>query len=445
MTRKVFFLLSLLSLAGCARNLAEQAVSSNEEARQAALRKLDEAKIPLRREVAPLLIERLSSENANVRRRAVQALSRLDLDALVPLIKALSSPSAKARAAAAEVLGQLGADAKSAAGTLVQAEQDKDPDVRLWAAVSLERIKATMSPTELQLFRVLYGSKEIAPPGALKSDLLPEEDPRRLLQQLRRADAKARAGAVLALVERGPLMVPALLNALTDPDEGVRDGAAEALRLITQDRADADQALVGFLKEGDPAARAAWDTTFALKGVDRASPASVPALASLAGQPPLVVRLEAIHALGAMGPDARSAVPALQAAAEDAHPVVRQAALRALRRIRPPAPGPSQNALAAKLAGAWSEMASRLSRGDIEGALSFFIPSRRDDLRAAFLALGDALPAVAKALDGPLGFRDAVGDRLVVLEGNVFIEGVQQTLQVEFIRDDKNDWKIRNF
>ncbi len=444
MARKIISILLIgIFLTGCARNMAEQLVSGEEGVRQAALKKLEDADDATRKEILPFLVERLSSENGNVRRRAVQALTRLGADAVNPLVRALTGADRKARAAAAETLGHLGGAAKSAAGPLVEAERDDDAEVRAWAGISLERIKASMSSTELQLFKLLYGKKEVVSPSAAAAAVFPPEDSRSLLQGLRNADARGRTEAVFALVEKGSLIVPSLLTALTDTDEGVRDGAAEALRLLTRDQADVDQALVSFLKDGDAASRAAYAQAF--KGIDRASAASVPALAALTTNESLCVRLEAVRALGALGPGAKAAVPALQAAGNDAHPAVRQASLRALRRVLRPVPDAAQKALAKKLGALWSEMTVLLARREIETALGSFADARRDAYRSAFLALGDALPVMAKSLDVPLSFRDAFGDRVVTLEGNAFIEGVQQTLEVQFVKDDKGEWKIRNF
>jgi HEAT repeat protein len=347
---RVVGLAVLLLAGGCARNLADQLMSADEGRRQAALRKLDAAGPVLRRDVLPYLLERLSSANGNVRRRAVQALTAYGVEAVGPLVKSLGAPDPKVRAAAAEILGHLGGDAKSALGPLVAAEEDENAEVRTWAAVSLNRIKAVMSPAELKFFRVVYGGRESTAPEAAKPADLPSDDPAGLVQSLKRAGARARAETVAALVGKGPLAVPALLKGVSDPDEGVRDGAAEALRLLALDR---------------PKAAAA-------------------------------------------------------------------------------APTAAQAALAARLAAQWSEMAALLARRQVEPALAHIEESRRDSYRKAFLSLGDDLPAVARGLSVPLSFRGAAQGEMT-LEGRADVEGVQQTVEVLFVADDKGAWKIRAF
>lgn len=354
MTRASLILFFLLSLAGCARNVAEQLTSSDERVRQAAMAKLQSGDVSLRREVIPIVAAKLSSENGNVRRRAAQALAGMGSDAVNPLLRTLQSGSPQARAAAAETLGFLGADAKSAVGPLVEAERDADPEVRRWAAVSIGRIKETMSPSELNLFGLLYGKKEAAAGG--KKEDFSREDPRALLERLRRSDFRTRGETALALVEKGPLVLPLLMKALKDPDEGVRDGAAQALRILSQNQASVDKA---------------------------------------------------------RGP----------------RPVSTE----------------GQRALARLLDARWADMASRLARRETEAALNYFEEARREDYRAAFLALGDALPRTGSALNCKLSFHDAPDDRQATLEGTALIEGVRQTLLVRFVKDDNGEWKIRGF
>lgn len=228
--------LGMLILVGCARNLAGQLVSSNEKVRQAALAKLERSSAPDRREVIPFLSESFESHNANVRRRAAQALERLGADGVPPLVRALQhKTNPRIRAAAAEALGHMGAAAKTALGPLVEAERDADDGVRLWATVSLSKIKAFLSPSEKQLFRLTYGNDKPAPPAAEAPPPFPADDPRTLLWRLRRTNEKQRAEIVAALAAKGSGAVPLLLEAASkDPSESVRDGAAEALRVLAE-------------------------------------------------------------------------------------------------------------------------------------------------------------------------------------------------------------------
>jgi len=418
--------------------LSDRLVSSDEGVRQSALAKLEAGDLSLRRDVAPFLAERLGDMNGNVRRRAIEALSRLGPDAVNPLIRSLSNADPKTRSAAAQSLGLLDADAKSALGPLVEAERDPDEDVRRWAAASVERIKTSMSPDDLRVFDMLYGRKEVpAPVEAKAAPLFAATDPRRALQELRSGGAQEKTAAVLALVEGGPTVVPALLDALGGPDEKQRDGVARALRILTEE--DAAGALAAFLQEGDPNARAAFARAF--DTVDRSD---ARALAKLTTNESLCVRLEAVRALGALGSGARAVSGALTAAMDDPSPAVRRTALQSLRRVLPPAPNGISEALLKRLRAQWSETTGFLAQGRVEAALERFAASRRDDDRSAFLSLGKSLPDLGRALNVDLAFGGGYGGR-VVLEGRAFIGGVRQDLRILFVKDAEERWKIREF
>jgi HEAT repeat protein len=122
------------------------------------------------------------------------------------------------------------------------------------------------------------------------------------LEAMRRGgDATAQAQGALGLGRLGPeaaAAVPALTEALKNPNTLVRQNAALALG------------------EVGPAAKGA-----------------VSALAEVLRDPEWVVRRQAALALGRLGPDARSAAPALQRLTRDANSLVRKAAQEALQKV----------------------------------------------------------------------------------------------------------------
>jgi HEAT repeat protein len=442
MNKRIFFLFFTV-LAGCARNLENNLVSSDESIRQAALQKLDGADPDLRREVVQGLVARLASENGNVRRRAIQALARMGTDAVTPLAKSLSNPDPKVRSAAAETLSLLGYAAKSAVGALVDAEQDKEDEVRSWAVLAVGRITEEMSDAERQLFQLIYGKKSFALPvraGAPAAPAPSTGDIKGLLKALGTADPKRRAEAILVLVGKGAVAVPSLVSSLTSADEGIREGAAEALRLLTRDQADADAAVALLLKDADRASREASQKAF--RGVDKNSPE---ALAGLLSHPAFVVRLEAAAALGSLGAAAKGQAPALRKLLNDPHPLLRRAGVRALTRLQRSPPSAAQAVLAKHLDADWRRMTDHLSRGEVEKALDFFSAPQRDFYREAFLSLDRRLPALAKGLTVPLSFNDAFGERFITLGGKAYIEGVEQRLLVQFVQEDDGLWRIRGF
>src|SRR5262249_41711834 len=129
--------------------------------------------------------------------------------------------------------------------------------------------------------------------------------------------------------------VPALIKALRDPDELVRESAARALSYIEPvDSRTVVPALTESLSDKAAAVRVAGATT--LCHVDRQGTQTVPvlieALKNKEGRGD--VQRSAAWALGLMGARAKEAIPALMELARDEDQGVRRAAETALRRIR---------------------------------------------------------------------------------------------------------------
>jgi serine/threonine protein kinase/HEAT repeat protein len=188
------------------------------------------------------------------------------------LIGALRDDNPTARRRAAQALGECGPSAREAVGALVTALNDPDFWVSETASLALRKITGSPAPA-MGRRRSASEPQGTTPPTVEK-----------LLEALR--DPASRWIAVVALGQIGPTAqaaVPALVEALEDPELAVRWDAAKALG-----------------KMGPAAARA------------------VPALAAvLHEQDDPIVRQRAVVALGEIGPAARSAVPALIGALKD--------------------------------------------------------------------------------------------------------------------------------
>src|SRR5262249_31610997 len=89
----------------------------------------------------PALIGRLSDEDAEVRARAAEALTRIGPGGLEALIRALKDRDPRTRRGAADVLGSFGAEAKPAVTDLTECAKDDDPGVRDAAAAAIKRIQ----------------------------------------------------------------------------------------------------------------------------------------------------------------------------------------------------------------------------------------------------------------------------------------------------------------
>jgi hypothetical protein len=91
----------------------------------------------------------------------------------------------------------------------------------------------------------------------------------------------------------------------------------------------------------------------------------------------------------------------------------------------------------------WGEMNAKLTAGDIEGALAFFVEANRDKYRKTFAGMEkDALVSFFSKSEITVNdLRDDMAECLVVPGG----DGVQFSYPVSFRRTANNEWKIYDF
>jgi len=153
-----------------------------------------------------------------------------------------------------------------------------------------------------------------------------------LIDDLRSPDAAAVDRAVRQLVEMGEPAVPALIEALKDPEARVRNAAASALWGLGPKARSAVPTLAAALADSDDGVR--LGAVMALESVGPDAAAAVPALSRAVRDRDGNVRLWAAKALAKIGPPARSALPALNEAAR--YDSTRAAAEDAIRAIQAP-------------------------------------------------------------------------------------------------------------
>lgn len=298
-------------------------------------------------DLIPLIIAVLKDPNAEIRDGMAAVLGEVgNIDAkgaAVALIEALNDeqPPESARAS----LARLGASSEEVVPLLVNAIQNPDSGVRLASVWILGEIGAAVAEND--------GERTIHTESAMASD---------------------------EVGRSGEAIVPALLLALQDDGEDVRDEARRALHKVGPDATEVIPILIADLK-------------------DKFSP----------------VRRAAAGVLEDLGRKAEPAIPALLVALRDGKPSVRESAVQALARV-----GPQSNKVALALVDALGDESVRSAAtqtlfgsdsNEIIPALVDKLSSRDPQVRwAAHLVLiqiSSKLPKVLPALEASLASPSA--------------------------------------
>jgi HEAT repeat protein len=161
-------------------------------------------------------------------------------------------------------------------------------------------------------------------------------DVSKLAADLASDDAAARATAAEALAQFGAEAQPAaiaLVRAIGDANEEVREQATAALEELGPPRVDDLPALLPLLKADKPDV-AFWAATL-IGRLGSAAVSAVPALAAiLNGTQAVAVRQRVAWALGQIGPGAAAAAKDLQKASANADPRLARLANEALAQIQ---------------------------------------------------------------------------------------------------------------
>jgi HEAT repeat protein len=174
----------------------------------------------------------LDHQDADVRRRAVDALGQLGSEAAIPgVVQALQHQDADVRRRAVDALGQLGSEA--AISGLLQALQDQNADVRRRAVDALGQLGSEAAiPGVVQALQDQNAGVRRSGVDALGQLGLEAAIPG-VVQALQDQNADVRWSGVDALGQLGSeAAIPGLLQALQDQNAGVRRSAVEGLGKI---------------------------------------------------------------------------------------------------------------------------------------------------------------------------------------------------------------------
>lgn len=258
--------------------------------------------------VGPLIAE-LEKDNPDTRVTLMYALMGIGPDAAqaVPLlIKTLDHEDFHAQYWACQALGGIGPPAEPATPVLCRLVSDAPASVRRHAAAALGGIGPGIGPEGLAA----------------------------LVKALRDPLEPVRENAVIALGKLGDFAKPAMPEIRAVLEEGRLKARAQAARTLWQLTRDADivvPVLVAALT--DEVSSSPEAATFLGELGEAAKPA-VPELTASLQSRDLLMRIEAAKALGRIGPAAESAVPALEQALKDESSDVSEAAKKSLEQIK---------------------------------------------------------------------------------------------------------------
>jgi len=179
--------------------------------------------------VLPVLIKAL--KDRYISNEAAHALGNIGKDAVPALLPLLKGKDTELRKWAAVSLSDIGPDAKETIPALIECLQDEDQSLAGWAASALGR----MAP-----------ESKAAIPALIK--LLDKDN-------LGSTRSRGVSTTIDALTRFGQQAVPALTEALKDPSERIRAGAAGCLALIGKPAKGAIPALVLALRDEHPLVR----------------------------------------------------------------------------------------------------------------------------------------------------------------------------------------------
>jgi HEAT repeat protein len=254
--------------------------------------------------VIPALVESFKDKNPGVQNAAAQALSSTGKEAVPRLLESLKGKNSLLRKWAAVSLSSIGPEAKDAVPALIECLEDEDRNLRSWAASALGH----MAPESKAAIPALIKSFEKEDFGATRGQT---------------------GSSVDALSRFGPMAVPALNEALKDPNVKIRASAAGTLAMIGTPAKEATSNLIAALKDKDE-----WVRQNAGMALVRIGAAAVPALAEALKDKVPAVRVAAVQLLGQMGPEeASSAASALVKAMGDEDKGVREAAAQAYKNL----------------------------------------------------------------------------------------------------------------
>ncbi len=269
----------------------------------------------------PALIRALGDADKQVWSFSISAIANLGpdaKDAIPALIDGLGSSRARGRerdrrqsvTRAAFALSRIGAAAVPALSDALKSDDDGQ---RAGAAQALAGMGGAAAPAIPALIENLKGADEVRQESAEALGAIGVAAVKPLIDAVKSADARERAGAVMALGFAGTVakeFAPTFLELLkAEGDPQVRVALLSAIPKFAIPPEEAAPLLAVAIKDDDEQVRhAAINALVPLRG---ARELALPALSAMLKDESATIRQRAARALGRMGPGAAQAVPAL--------------------------------------------------------------------------------------------------------------------------------------
>ena len=281
------------------------------------------------RPAVPALIDALEDSDAKVRYRALIALGNLwsglesgpEIEAAVPaIVKLLKDKDEYTRRRAIHVLRKIGPGARNALPALKQIMNDRNDPLWVNAFGAVNHIERPATDDVLGL-----------------AGFLKDKDAKVRAQAAERLYTMGMREALVGNTGfKGEAAIPALIDALKDPDSRVRYHSLSALTnfMSAAERPDLGPIIptvTELLQDAYSGTR--WHAALLLGQIGPRSRTAVPLLTQALEDNDATVRGYAAYALGAIGPESRDAVPSLLKLLQDANADVREPAAKALAKI----------------------------------------------------------------------------------------------------------------
>lgn len=293
-------------------------------------------KLPFRARHA--MLKRLGwTDAATCRAMAARALGMLETNALaaIPnLVAAFGDASPMVGSEAATALGRIGEPALPA---VVAAAADSHPQVRRGAVLALSRLSHRVKTAQPVLLEAVHdpdaGVRSAAIQGLQFARLLALTNLVSVLEQDRSPRRETAARALVQLFSPPQMVAPPLLEMARDTNPAVRLTAVECLPLVQPWTDQVFRVLLNALSDPAPAVRAAATNAFC--SPPRKMHYAAPLLVAALDDPSAEARLWAAHALGAVPVPGGTNLTALEARLpRETDPAVRDALASSIAALR---------------------------------------------------------------------------------------------------------------